>query len=85
MGLKRITNNRYIDALLKLMLVSAIIHVFMIITYSIVNQDLEKLNFFDIVGIGLFFDFVNSSLFIVIGLFLVILIYILFFVCSKVK
>ena len=43
-----LVKNRYFDALLKLMLFSAIIHMGILILYSVINLNIEKLNFFDI-------------------------------------
>lgn len=50
-----IVKNRYIDTLLKLMLLSAVIHMIVLAVYSVSNNDFTSFNFFTIVGLDLLF------------------------------
>ena len=56
-----LVKNRYIDALLKLMLLSAIIHMIVLAWYSVVYNDFTLFNFFTIVGIDLLFPQIVTS------------------------
>ncbi|MBS3092154.1 hypothetical protein J4466_01915 [Candidatus Pacearchaeota archaeon] len=51
-----IVKNKYFDALLKLMLFSAIIHVSLLIIYSIFSQNIFILNYFNILDFDLIFQ-----------------------------
>jgi hypothetical protein len=84
MKIKKITKNSYLDALFKLMLFSAIIHILIIIFYSISNLNIAKLNFLDMIGVSLLFPFIeNYVFFIIIGTGIMVLLYILFFLDSE--
>ncbi|VVB78873.1 Uncharacterised protein [uncultured archaeon] len=86
MKIRKISENNYLDALLKLMLLSAIIHVGILIIYSLANQSFEKFNFFYILDVQLLFPLLKNTLStILIGTVLMILIYIFFLSNSKNK
>ena len=74
-----ITHNRYLDALLKLVLFSAIFHMMLLIIYSLLHADGSLLNYFSIVDITLYIPSIPheglmnlSSLATVIGLYILI-------------
>ncbi len=56
----QIAKNRYLDAFLKLLLVSAFIHLAILIVYAFVSHDLAYLNYFRIISLDLFFPRVRS-------------------------
>lgn len=56
-----LVKNRYIDALLKLMLLSSIIHMVALALYSVTYNDFGPFNFFTIVGIDLLFPQIITS------------------------
>lgn len=49
-----IVKNRYLDALLKLMLLSAILHMAVLVLYFVVHGDASRFIFFKIINIDLF-------------------------------
>ncbi|MBU1975910.1 MAG: hypothetical protein KKG59_05900 [Nanoarchaeota archaeon] len=51
----KIVNNKYVDALLKLMLVTAIIHMLILIPYAIINGKMILTNYFNILDADLLF------------------------------
>ncbi|MDP3881457.1 MAG: hypothetical protein Q8Q31_01105 [Nanoarchaeota archaeon] len=51
----QIVNNRYLETLFRLMLLSAIVHVTLLIIYSMKIKDLSPLNYISILEIDLFF------------------------------
>lgn len=60
--MKSIVKNPYLDALLKLMLLSAVIHILVLAIYSISHGNVSHLNFFKIINIDLFFpEIVNMD------------------------
>ena len=73
-----IVKNRYFDALLKLMLFSAIVHVGLLIVYSIFSKDLFILNYFNILDFDLVYSRIATGVtnFIISGV-VVIVIYII--------
>jgi len=82
--MKKIVKNKYLDSLLKLMLLSAIIHVVILLIYSITNLNSDKLNFFNIVGIDLLIPALGSgTLNLFIGIIVMLALYILFLKISK--
>ena len=57
-----IKSNRFIQAVLKLMLLSAVIHVAILVFDFLVSHQTNNLSFFSIVGVDLFYpNFVVSS------------------------
>ncbi|MFA6022572.1 MAG: hypothetical protein WC781_00625 [Candidatus Pacearchaeota archaeon] len=60
--MNKIVKNKYLDALFKLMLLSAIIHVAILIIKSIISFNLYPLNFFQILEITYFFPSLASGL-----------------------
>lgn len=57
-----ISKNRYLDALLKFILLTAVIHVFLLFIASIINADIIHLNYFNILDVDLFFPGVEIGL-----------------------
>ncbi len=55
-------NNRYIKALAGLVLLSASIHIAILVIYSIINLDIRYLNYFNIIDIDLFLPEVADGL-----------------------
>lgn len=58
--MKKIVKNRFLDALFKLMILSSIIHIMVIIVYSVLNLSVTKLNFFDILNLELLYPPLNN-------------------------
>jgi len=51
----KLSKNRYIDAALKLVLVSGIMHAFLLLIFSIAKLNAAYLNYFNILDVDLFF------------------------------
>ncbi|MBN3041104.1 MAG: hypothetical protein JW867_08240 [Candidatus Omnitrophica bacterium] len=58
----RISKNRLLDALFKLMLFSAIVHMFIVFLVALVRRDLSHLNYFKIIGVDIFIPYVEQGL-----------------------
>lgn len=56
-----IVKNRYLDALLKLMLLSAILHMVVLGVYFLVYNDISYFNFFTIIALDLFFPVLSYT------------------------
>jgi hypothetical protein len=56
-----ILKNRFVSALLILMLLSAAIHLVLLAIYAITNRNLESVNLFGIIGIDLNFPKVTNG------------------------
>ena len=52
---KKITCNRYLDALLKLILFSALVHIFILVIHAVREKDVSILNYFNILDMDFFF------------------------------
>ena len=50
----KIANNRFLDAFLKFLLFSAILHFLVLVVTSIITLDIGFLNYFDIIDVNLF-------------------------------
>ena len=79
----QISKNRCIDALLKFILFSAFVHIFLIIVFFVTNLDITLLNYFNILDIDLFFPniasgFLSQILSILVMIFIYILIFLFF-------
>lgn len=74
----KIVENKYLNALLLLMLFSAIIHMLVVFYWSVISKDFYLLNYFNILDLDLFypniFNNFSGNLF---SLFFVVVIYIL--------
>jgi len=57
-----ISKNRYLDAFLKFVLLTAVIHMFLLFAAAIMNADMAYLNYFNILDIDLFFPGVEQGL-----------------------
>ena len=74
------SENRYIDALIKLILFSAVFHIILIIIYSIVNLDITHLNYFNILDIDLFFPgIIDGPLSQVFSILMIAIIYLIIY------
>lgn len=78
-----IVKNRYFDALLKLMLLSAVLHMFTLFVYFLIHLDASRFNFFKIINIDLFFPELITNQYtnmysIILGIFLYICLYYFF-------
>ena len=51
----RILENRYVQALMGLILFSAIIHMFLLAVYAVIDADVTYLNYFNIIDLDLIF------------------------------
>ncbi len=75
--------NKYINALKGLMLFSAILHMFLLIVYSIINLNMIELNFFSIVNLDLFFpNIINGSFSQIFSIITMLVIYCTFYFIS---
>lgn len=57
-----ISKNRYLDAFLKFVLLTAIIHMFLLFAAAAINADIVYLNYFNILDMDLFFPGVEYGL-----------------------
>ena len=60
--MNRLVQNRYLDALLKLMLLSASIHMIILILYSIVKLEPAHVNYFNILDLEFLFPGIEEGL-----------------------
>jgi len=73
--------NRFIDALVKLILLSAIIHLSLLLVYSILNLDFIYLNFFNLLDFDLFFpEVINGVLSQLLSIIVVIIVYVVIYI-----
>ena len=73
--------NRFFDAVLKLMLLSAIIHMVILAIYILMTGDTSKLSFFKIVAIDLFYPSLgNTSIGHFLSFLAVVVLYILVYI-----
>jgi uncharacterized membrane protein len=71
-----IHKNKFLDSLFKLMLLSAVIHMTIMFTYSVVHMDFSEFNIFNIFDLDLFFPEIGIGvLSAVLSLLLTIAIY----------
>lgn len=74
--MKSFFNNKFFQALLLLMLISAIIHMVVLGIYFIFTLDYSPFNFFRIIGLNLFYpEFVSSPYSASFSIFSIICIY----------
>jgi len=73
--------NRYQDALIKTILFSAVFHLVLLVIFSIKTKNIEVLNIFNIIGLGLFFEWLNKGTVLLIYSFIfIIFVYFLIFI-----
>jgi len=58
---RRLAKNRYLDALLKLVLFSAITHMLILVYKSLSTTDSTVMNYFNILDLDLFFDGIEKG------------------------
>jgi hypothetical protein len=75
--MNQISKNRYLDAALKTLLVLAVIHFILLITYSVTTVSFSELNLFNIIELYLFLPNISKGLvsgiasaIIVVGMYL---------------
>lgn len=86
--MKTISNNRYLDALLKLLLGAAIVHIVILITAVILFHDLLIVNIVNVLGFDWFFpQFGSTGINNYLSVFIWIIIYlvIFFFFTNKIR
>jgi len=66
--------NRYLEALIKLILISAIFHLVLLFVYSLIKLDFSYLNYFRVVDISLIFPSITEGPFSLVFSFITILI-----------
>lgn len=80
--MKRFLENKYIDAFLKMLLFSAVFHFSLIIVYSISNFSMSQMNYFNVIGLNLFFPELSESfLYKILSCATLIIVYLFF--CVK--
>ena len=71
-----IRKNRYIDALKKFVVFTAIIHIYLLIVYSIMKSDIMHLSYFNIIGLNLFLpDIMNGVFSQIVSIIIIVTIY----------
>lgn len=79
--MKKILKSKYIQALKKLILFSASTHLVILAIYAITNNDLQILNYFNIIDIDLFFpEIVNTYLYQALAVIIPTGIYVFFLI-----
>jgi hypothetical protein len=57
----KLVKNPYVDALVKALLISAIVHFIFLLAYAFMHQDASVLHFFSIIGIDRFFPEITTE------------------------
>ena len=87
MRIPRISKNRYFDALLKLFILSAVLHIAILFIYAVASGDIRQLNYLGILDFTLFFPAIIEGFFNnMVALFLLLAVYasiFLFFTKSR--
>lgn len=79
-------NNRYIKALTGLVLLSASIHIVILVIYSITNWDIRYLNYFNIIDVDLFIpEVVDGLLSQILSMVTIVVIFIVIYAGLKKK
>ncbi|MFA6215624.1 MAG: hypothetical protein WC768_03585 [Patescibacteria group bacterium] len=53
--------NRFLQALVRVVLFSATVHLFLLVVFSVIKKDIVTLNYFKIIGLDLFFPNIASG------------------------
>jgi uncharacterized RDD family membrane protein YckC len=82
--------NRFLDALLKFIIISAVFHIILLIIFSIVTSDIIPLNYFNILELDLFFPNIikgtlSQALSVVVMIVIYVLIYLFFTKKKKIE
>lgn len=80
--MEKIVKNKYLDALFKLMILSSVIHMGVVIFYSITNLSLTKLNIFNILALDLLSPILDKGIISIIAALITIELYLLFLFTS---
>jgi hypothetical protein len=59
--MKRFVRNRFVDVLLNVILVMAILHIILLIALCLAKRDISYLNFFRILEIDAFFPYITQG------------------------
>jgi predicted membrane protein len=82
--MRSFSKNKYLDSLYKTILFFAFFHLILLLIFSIKTKNIEVLNIFNIIGLGLFFNNLNNGGFkLILSFVLIIVIYILIFIFSS--
>ena len=81
--MEQISKNRFLDALLKLFLISAIVHIIILFIISVKERNIVYLNYFDLMEITYFFKgieqgFLSQIASIIVMIIIYIILYIFF-------
>ncbi len=63
MYIPHISKNRYLDALLKLFILSAVLHIAILFVYAAASGDIRQLNYLGILDFALFFPAIIEGFF----------------------
>ena len=79
----KIKANRFIQALVKLMLLSAVLHILILVVHSVIVQNISELSLFKIIGLDLFYPELSSMFLFSSVVAFVIYVLIYFFFTDK--
>ena len=75
-----IGNNKYFDALKKLIMFSAIVHISLLVIYSIIKFEMIHINYFNILDLDLFFpNIIYGPFSLIFSIITMIIIYFIFY------
>jgi len=81
MHIPSISKNRYFDALLKLFILSAVLHIAILFFYAVASGDIRQLNYLGILDFTLFFPAIIEGFFNnMAALFLLLAVYVSIFI-----
>lgn len=80
----KLNKNRLIEAFSRLIIFSAIVHLFVLGFYTVLNLDITRINYFSILDLDLFFPGINKSLGAqIFSIIVVVVIYLIFYFIPK--
>ena len=82
----KIVKNKYINAVLLMMILSATVHISILFAIALVSGDLYVLNYFNTISLTYFYpDFLNSFLGNIIAFVFMVCMYVIILVCNKIE
>jgi len=82
----KIVENKYINALLLLMLLSAIVHMLILFVFAIISKNLHILNYFSILNVNYFLpNFLNSVQGDIISFIFTLIMYLVILKINKIQ
>lgn len=76
--------NRLIEAFKRLIIFSAFFHLIVVLSYSLLNFNAQKLNYLDILDLDLFFPGISKSLEgQILSLLILVIVYLIFYFIPK--